>query len=151
MKTPPTIILRHRKENLKKCSLRGLESREDFLFLTYPQDSLPPLEGYCLLTIDAPVLTAEDASLGLLLVDATWRYAGMMCSRLPKLPARSLPKNLRTAYPRKQTACPEPEQGLASIEALFAAFLITARDPEGLLDNYHWREEFLRKNYAIAF
>jgi pre-rRNA-processing protein TSR3 len=31
----PTIILRHRRENLKKCSLRGLECRPDCLFFTY--------------------------------------------------------------------------------------------------------------------
>jgi pre-rRNA-processing protein TSR3 len=146
MKKLPTIVLRHRKENLKKCSLRGLESRKDFIFLTYPTDPLPPMEGYCVLSMDGPPLTKEDANLGLLLIDGTWRYAGVMGKQIPSLPTRSLPKLFRTAYPRYQTECPEPEWGLASIEALYAAYFITSRDTKGLLDNYYWKDEFLKKN-----
>jgi pre-rRNA-processing protein TSR3 len=147
MEKLPTVILRHRKENLKKCSLRGLETRKDFIFLTYPIDPLPPLEGYCVLSLDAPPLSEADKDLGLLLIDGTWKYAATMAKHIPSsLPVRSLPKLFRTAYPRYQTACPEPEWGLASIEALYAAFVLTARDPEGLLDHYYWKEEFLKLN-----
>ena len=140
-----TIILRHRKENLKKCSLRGLESRADCRFLTYPTDPLPDLSYYVILTMDAPLLTKSDHTHGLFLVDATWRYAAKMCENLPSGNRRSLPR-LRTAYPRYQTACPDPDSGLASIEALYAAYLLTGRDPEGLLDNYHWKDDFLKYN-----
>lgn len=145
----PTLILRHRKENLKKCSLRGLESRQDFRFFTYPKDPLPPLSGYILLTLGAPPLTLEDANFGLFLIDGTWRYAEKMFSQLPKphtfIP-RSLPDHFRTAYPRTQEGCRDPEKGLASIEALYAAYLITGRNCEGLLDHYHWKQKFLEKN-----
>lgn len=146
---PPTIILRHRKENLNKCSLKGLEERSDFLFFTYPNAELPNLLNYVLLTIDAPPLSSEDAKSGIFLIDGTWRYASLMYRQLPKpngLIYRSLPSQYKTAYPRRQLDCPDPERGLASIEALFAAYSILGRDTKGLLDNYHWKERFLELN-----
>jgi pre-rRNA-processing protein TSR3 len=145
----PTLILRHRKENLKKCSLRGLEERDDFHFVRYPCKTWPDLTGYCLLTIDAPLLSSEDREFGLFLIDGTWKYAQTMEKSIPKdtpLIKRSLPGHFRTAYPRYQTACSEPERGLASIEALYIAFLLTRRNYEGLLDHYHWKNEFLKMN-----
>ncbi|MBI5274736.1 MAG: DTW domain-containing protein [Chlamydiales bacterium] len=144
----PTIILRHRKENLKKCSLRGLEKREDFLFYTYPKDPLPSLDGYILLSMDGDPLSEKDHEHGLFLIDGTWNYADVMYKSLPnkeKLIKRSLPKNIYTAYPRKQTGCLDPERGLASIEALYAAYLLMGRDVDGLLDNYHWKDLFLKQ------
>jgi len=142
---PPTTILRHRRENLKKCSLRGLEPRADFRFFTYPGDPLPDLSGYVLLTLGAPELSEQDAGRGLFLIDGTWRYAAKMAAAIPKenLELRSLPAALRTAYPRQQNDCPDPERGLASIEALFAAYKILGRDTAGLLDNYYWKDHFL--------
>lgn len=147
---PPTLILRHRKENLKKCSLRGLEEQKGFDFYTYPlKTPLPNLHGYFLLTIDAPLLTKEDASLGLVLIDGTWRYAATMEKNVAGLPAirRRLPAHFATAYPRAQTGCLEPKSGLASIEALYLAYHILGRQTEGLLDHYHWKNEFLQKNH----
>jgi pre-rRNA-processing protein TSR3 len=146
---PTTIILRHRKENLKKCSLRGLEARQDMCFYTYPRDVLPTLSNYVLLTIDAPPLTREDADLGLFLIDGTWRHAEVMHRMLPNprtFRCRSIPSIYQTAYPRRQEDCPEPDKGLASVEALFIAYLLLERDPSRLLDDYHWREDFLNKN-----
>ncbi len=146
----PTIILRHRKENLKKCSLRGLESRADMQFFTYPKNSPGSLKNYILLDLNGPPLTKEDNSYGLFLIDGTWNYAKTMANSIKEpLVLRSLPSNLKTAYPRRQTSCDDPERGLASIEALFAAYHILGRDTTGLLDNYHWRDEFLRLNHSI--
>jgi pre-rRNA-processing protein TSR3 len=142
----PTIILRHRKENLKKCSLKGLETRSDLIFLTYPQDILPNLSSYILLTLNAPTLTIDDQEKGLFLVDATWRYADLIIKSLPNIEKRSLPSHFKTAYPRKQTSCSNPEVGLASIEALFLAHLITNKNTENLLSIYYWKEDFLLKN-----
>ncbi|MBB63870.1 MAG: hypothetical protein CMO81_02280 [Waddliaceae bacterium] len=149
---PKTIVWRHRKENLKKCSLRGLESQAGFAFFSYPNQTLPDLDGYILLTIDAPVLTKDDGDKGLLLLDGTWRYAEKMYKALPpsaKLIHRSLPPELRTAYPRKQDDCSEPERGLASVEALYAAYFLMGRSTGGLLDHYHWRDAFLEINKGI--
>lgn len=146
---PPTVILRHRRENLKKCSLRGLEQRSDFRFFTYPKDSLPCLSDYVLLTVDAAPLSSADAGLGLFILDGTWRYAETMyrwvAAKQPFV-YRSIPPDWRTAYPRRQPDCPDPEKGLASIEAIFAAYHILGRSTEGLLDGYHWREQFLELN-----
>lgn len=146
----PTIILRHRRENLKKCSLRGLEIRDDFWFFTYPRDSLPDLSNYILLDVEAPPLTQEDNDHGLFLLDATWRYAEKMNRYVENqgisIKKRSIPSRYRTAYPRKQDDCPNPECGLASIEALYVAFHILNRDTSGLLDNYHWKNQFLIEN-----
>lgn len=146
---PPTVVIRHRLENLKKCSLRGLETRADFIFLTYPYQELPDLTGYVILTLDAPPLSAEDSNLGLLIVDATWRYAAKMMKPLigqTQYLYRSLPDHYRTAYPRRQEDCPDPTRGLASIEAIYLSYQILGRDTRGLLDNYYWKEPFLELN-----
>jgi pre-rRNA-processing protein TSR3 len=142
----PTIVIRHRKERLKKCSLRGLEERKDFLFFTYPLKILPPLEEYVLLSSAAPqILSKNECDKGLLLLDATWKLAEKMEAGL-QIPERtirrSLPPEIETAYPRRQ----DERHGLASIEALYIAYLLTGRHTEGLLDNYYWKEHFLEKN-----
>lgn len=149
-----TFVLRHRKENLKKCSLRGLEIREDFRFETYPLApsiaEFPDLSHYILLDINAPPLGEEDNALGLFIIDATWRYAGLMAKQMEPLTKsmtkRSIPACYRTAYPRRQTDCPFPECGLASIEAIYVAYYILKRDVSGLLDHYYWKESFLKIN-----
>ncbi len=149
---PPTIVVRHRKENLKKCSLRGLETRSDFLFLTYPLKILPDLSSYFLLAMDAPLLSSEDAHAGVLLLDGTWRYAEKMEMNLPLpcfLKRRSLPKVLQTAYPRRQEDCPSPGYGLASIEALYATYRLLGRNAEDLLNHYYWKSAFLEKNASL--
>ncbi len=142
-----TVILRHRRENLKKCSLRGLEKRPDFRFFTYPQDILPNLHSYILLKQGAPPLTQADRDKGLFLIDGTWRLAAVMEKTVPQgLISRSLPEHFRTAYPRKQTSCPDPETGLATIEALYIAFFILGRPLDGLLDQYYWKDAFFQRN-----
>ncbi len=152
---PSTLILRHRKENLKKCSLRGLEARADFHFMTYPllnfQTPLPSLNSYLTLALDAPLLSAADASYGLFILDATWKHADKMLKFVKevsteKLILRRIPSQFVTAYPRRQEDCPEPTQGLASIEAIYISYVILGRDPKDLLTHYHWREAFLAKN-----
>jgi pre-rRNA-processing protein TSR3 len=147
---PPTVVLRHRKENVKKCSLRGLENRDDFIFYSYPTSVLPELNGYILLTMDGPPLTEQDQHLGLFILDATWRYAAQMerSLDLDKALPRSIPAQFRTAYPRYQTACPNPERGLASLEAIYVAYTILKRDISDLFTNYHWGADFLQLNEA---
>jgi len=145
----PTVILRHRKENLKKCSLRGLEGRSDCLFFRYPCKELPALDHYVLLDIEGEEIGPADRERGLFLIDATWRYAEQMNKNLilpDTVVRRCIPKHFRTAYPRVQTACALPDQGLASVEALFIAYALTGRPTDGLLDHYYWKEKFLKSN-----
>ncbi len=149
---PPTVVLRHRKENLKKCSLRGLESRDDFIFYTYPKDTVPQLNDYIYLVMDgAPEVSSADAHRGLFILDGTWRYAEVMARQIQQQTThcvrRTLPKHFRTAYPRKQEDCANPEQGLASVEAAYIAYHMMGRATDGLLDKYHWREAFLSANF----
>lgn len=149
---PPTVVLRHRRENLKKCSLRGLEGRDDFTFVTYPTGKLPSLEGYVMLALDGPTLSKEDSELGIFVLDATWRYAATMAQFVAKhtdLPQRSIPAGYQTAYPRRQEDCPDPNAGLASIEAIYIAYYLLGRPTTGLLDNYYWRNEFISKNQTL--
>ena len=147
---PPTLILRHRRENLKKCSLRGLENRSDLLFFSYPQERLPPLEGYILLTVDAPPLSIDDAKYGSLLLDGTSRYAETMkrnaLSHFTGL-KRSIPPLFQTAYPRRQLDCSDPTRGLASVEALYLSYHLLGRPTQGLLDSYYWKEIFYQRNH----
>lgn len=152
---PPTIILRHQRENLKKCSLRGFESRTDFKFYTYPKSVLPDLSGYVLLTLDAPVLSLQDSACGLFILDSTWRYAEKMLKFVDqaekneqKIVRRSLPSHFRTAYPRRQDDCKDPARGLASIEAIYLSYYLLGRDVSGLLDSYYWADQFLTMNIS---
>jgi len=149
---PPTCVLRHRRENLKKCSLRGIESRPDFAFFSYPNNKLPDISNYIMLDFKGPVISQADSHLGLFIVDATWRYAEKMVRFVDDqviLERRSLPSGFRTAYPRRQEDCSLPERGLASIEAVYIAYLLMGRDTEGLLENYHWKDEFLENNKGL--
>lgn len=142
-----TVILRHRRENLKKCSLTGLETRTDLKFYTYPIDILPDCSRHLLLKVGAPPLTLADCDRDLFLIDGTWRLAQIMEKQLPwKLEARSLPSGYKTAYPRRQNDCPDPESGLSSLEALYIAHRLLCRSTENLLDRYHWKEIFIRTN-----
>lgn len=148
----PTIIIRHRKENLKKCSLRGLEKKEDFLFYSYPNEisKLPDLSNYILLKMGAPEIKKSDNKKGLLLIDSTWKYLDKILKIIPEnIETRSLPKNYISAYPRKQTMCPDPKLGLASIEALYLAYMTLKKDTSDLLDNYFWKDKFLDINSLI--
>lgn len=142
-----TVILRHRRENLKKCSLSGLETHPELRFYTYPTDFLPNCSSFLLLKVGAPPLTFADAEKGLFLIDGTWKLAQVMEKQLPwKLEARSLPPGFKTAYPRRQTDCPDPQAGLSSVEALYIAHRILGRSTEKLLDRYHWKELFIEIN-----
>lgn len=145
-----TLILRHRKENLKKCSLRGLEGRPDLSFLRYPFKELPALDNYVMLVMDgAPLLSKNDADKGLFLLDSTWRYLPKMIASVEKITVpekRVLPGSFLTAYPRTQEDCEDPERGLSTLEALFISYKILGRSTEGLLDHYYWKDKFLSLN-----
>ena len=149
---PSTFIWRHRKENLKKCSLQGLQHREDISFFSYPNQALPPLNSYVILSPEASQsLSIKDQDKGLLILDATWRYAYTMKKNLPITPStcfRYLPETYQTAYPRKAPDCLTPSRNLASVEALFLSYYILERPVDGLLTHYYWKNNFLEKNFS---
>jgi len=142
---PPTIVVRHPKENPRKCSILPLRGREDLIFLGYPLKERPALEGYVRLAAEGPELSAADVDRGLLLLDGSWRWADAMIRDFADVPPRSL-RGFRTAYPRVSKHGTDPDNGLASVEALFLAYHILGRPTAGLLEDYRWREDFLRLN-----
>jgi pre-rRNA-processing protein TSR3 len=144
--TPPqTVIIRHPRESPQKCSILPLKGRPDVCILLHPVTKLPPLEGYIRLAADGPPLTEADCACGLLLLDSCWRRVGRMFKNVEHVPPRSL-YGYQTAYPRTSKLGTDPDNGLASVEALFLAYHILGRPTDGLLDHYHWAEEFLRLN-----
>jgi pre-rRNA-processing protein TSR3 len=142
---PPTVIVRHTRENPRKCSVLPLRDRADVILLNYPLTDRPPLESYVRLAADGPELSPADAESGLLLLDGSWRWAGKMTRDFLDVPPRSL-HGWHTAYPRISRLGTDPTNGLASVEALFAAYHILGRPTHGLLDHYLWAEEFLSAN-----
>ena len=146
MLPPITIIVRHPKENPKKCSVMPLQGRDDVQFLSYPVKQMPPLDGYIRLAADGPELSSADRNCGILLLDASWRWSESMTAEFAEVPPRSL-HGWRTAYPRISKRGTDPENGLASIEALYLAYHLLGRPTEGLFDEYRWRAAFLAMNH----
>jgi pre-rRNA-processing protein TSR3 len=143
--TPPTVIVRHPKENPRKCSVLPLRGRPDVVFLGYPMRDRPDLSGYVRLAAEGPPLTAADAAAGILLLDGSWRWAGAMERAFADVPPRSL-SGWKTAYPRVSKLGTDPGNGLASIEALYLAYHLLGRPTDGLLAHYRWAAEFLAAN-----
>ena len=81
---PPTIIVVHRRENRKKCSVEPLRERAGFIFWTYPDDGPESLDGYVRLGIGGPLLTEADSANGLLVIDGTSVVSP--CDACPKAP-----------------------------------------------------------------
>jgi rRNA small subunit aminocarboxypropyltransferase len=144
----PTIIIVHPKERRSKCTVLPLRGREGFVFWKHPRRG-PELTGeYVRLGFGGPEIGPDDAGRGLLILDGTWRLAAAMERDFADVPVRSLPE-LRTAYPRVSKTRDDPHGGLATIEALFAAYFLSGRETEGLLDEYHWADDFLEANRDV--
>lgn len=148
MEYPPTIIVVHERERRSKCSVEPLRGRPGFGFLGFPLKNPPDLRGYVRLALEGPLLGEADRGKGLLVLDATWRLVAAMESAFGSVPARRLPE-WRTAYPRVSKIGVDPEGGLATIEAIYAAHALLGRETAGLLDHYRWSREFLECNEKL--
>ncbi len=143
------LILRDPRESTKKCSLTPLRGMSGVRFVGYEPDRRVDAGKRILLHPDGEEITSADRGKPLLLIDCAWR-------RLPQLLAtvdgalehRRLP-NLITAYPRKSKQFEDPKQGLASIEALYAALVLLGEARPELLESYRWKDEFLGLNPSI--
>lgn len=142
---PITIVVRHPNERPQRCTIFPLRHRPDLLFLHYPAERYPDLSSYVRLAPDGMELSAADAEKGLLVLDGSWRWAGVMTKQFEDVPPRSL-HGIKTAYPRVSKVYQDPAEGLATAEALYAALRILGRPVVGLLDHYHWKDTFLRLN-----
>ena len=142
---PDTVIIRSVKEKSKKCSVLPLKGKPGIILLNYPFKKTLSLPNYIRLSAEGPPLSLADNDKGILLLDGSWRNAGNMERTFASIPPRSL-SQYKTAYPRTSKHGTDPENGLASIEALYVAYFILNRNPVGLLDHYHWKKEFLELN-----
>lgn len=143
---PETLaaIVRHYKERKSKCSVQPLVEDDRFAFVKFVPELQVEATGFTLLAVDAPALSPDDAGRPLLILDSTWRYLpAMERAILGNPPARSLPRELETAYARTSKIEDDPDGGLASIEALYAALRILGHRDDALLDDYFWRDPFL--------
>ncbi|MGE9294662.1 MAG: hypothetical protein ACQKBV_00025 [Puniceicoccales bacterium] len=140
----PIVIVRHPKERLSKCTLEPLRGRPGIDFHRATDAFRFDATGYTLLALDAPELSPADAGRPLLLLDSTWRLLPQLMEKIDGKPIhRTLPGNVRTAYPRVSKIAEDPLGGLASIEALYLAKKLIGEDDPSLLDHYYWREQFL--------
>lgn len=145
---PETIFVVHPKEKRSKCSVEPFRGQAGFIFWKYPHRGELPVDNYVRLAIDAPLLSPADADKGLLILDGTWRLAGKMEEQYADVTQRGL-ANWQTAYPRKSKLFEDPVEGLATVEALFAAYTQMGRPTDGILDSYHWGDEFLELNAEL--
>ena len=145
---PTTIIVVHRAEKRSKCSVEPLRKTGEFIFWRHPKRGVEPVEGYVRLGLGGPQLSLEDRERGLLLLDGSWRWAAKMEKSYTDVPVRSLGP-WQTAYPRQSRVFEDPAEGLATIEALYAALCQMGRRSDGLLASYYWGDEFLRKNREL--
>lgn len=136
----------HGKENPKKCTVEPLRGRVDFVYCDVAAIDRLDLAGYVRLGMTGgPRLGVHDAGRGLLILDGTWRHVARLEAKVAGVPVRTLPE-LSTAYPRASKVFADPAAGLATIEAIYAAYRILDRPTQGLLDQYRWAERFLELN-----
>ena len=143
---PSVLILVRRGEDRAKCTIQPLRGTPGLDFLPYPLRQKPDLSHHLLLAPGAPPLTPADVGRPLLLLDANWRHAAKMRKAVEPFEARSIPPGWKTAYPRRSKIHDDPDDGLATVEALFAALCILGRRDDSLLRFYPWRDAFLELN-----
>ncbi len=142
------LILRDPRESVRKCSLTPLHRAEldDVRFVRFHPDKTIDGGGRVLLDPEGDEITEEDRGFGLVLIDCCWRrLPRLRQSLVGELRPRRLPP-LVTAYPRRSFKFDDPDAGLASIEALYAATVLLGEPRPELLTGYHFADEFLRLN-----
>lgn len=151
MRMITTTIIRHPRERRSKCSLTPLEGRADLVFQRARSNWKFQAEGFIVLGLDAPQLSTADAVRPLLLLDSTWRLLPDLEACLMGEPDRRSLPSVQTAYPRASKLVPDPLGGLASVEALYLAWLLIGKRDESLLEDYYWRDEFLKNLKAVGY
>ncbi len=143
----PTVIIVHPKERRSKCTIAPLRGDPRLVFCKHPRRPLD-LSRYVRLGMNGPMLGSADAGSGLLILDGTWRWVEQMTPNVAEVPVRTLPK-LVTAYPRTSKVFDDPDAGLATVEALYAAHQLLGRETSGLLAHYPFATEFLARNRDV--
>ncbi len=143
------LILRDPRESPKKCSLIPLRGTPGVEFVTYEGDRTLDAAGRVLLDPDGDLISDADRGLPLLVLDSSWRRLPKLAKTITGEPIRRRLPPLVTAYPRRSKGFEDPSEGLASVEALYAALVLLGHENiEYLLDNYMWKQDFLESNAA---
>lgn len=150
-------VLVDRVESRKKCTILPLDDRPDFVIKRFSRGKpLPPITADLFLHLQGAPLDelaragalAGVRSLGLL--DCQWGRCEAILREgravLPRL-AR-IPEGFESAYPRQSRSGLDPDDGLASIEALFVAAAFLGHWDVTLLREYHFGDAFLVANRA---
>ncbi len=140
------LILRDPRESARKCSLTPLRGREGVRFVEYHPERRIQAQGRLLLHPEGELLSEADGELVLFLIDCSWGRLPSLLATVEGEPVRRRLPRLETAYPRKSRTFEDPDQGLASIEALYACLALMGRPRPELLDGYHFAERFLELN-----
>lgn len=148
-------VLVDKGETPNKCTILPLAYRRDLSIVRFERGvPIPPLAGRIFLHPDGESLETipREAGAGdgilLSLVDSLWRRLDQIVALierpLPRL--AKIPPGFRTSYPRRNKKNMDPEDGLATIEALFLGAAFLGRWDETLLEQYHFAQEFLDIN-----
>ena len=138
--------MRDPREPSKKCSLTPLRGMDGVRFISLRGGRRVDAGRRIWLHPDGEPLTDADRGLDLLLVDCAWRKLPTLSKVIDgDLVRRRLPA-LVTAYPRRSKVAVDPQDGLASIEALYAAVALLEGPRPELLASYHWAADFLAAN-----
>lgn len=143
------LIVRDPREAPQKCSLMPLAGLAGLEFVRYRRGLELDVGTRVLLDPEGAELGPADRGLGLLLLDSSWRHLPELRRAVRgDLRPRRLPP-LETAYPRKSKVFADPSNGLASVEALYAAVCLLDRPRPELLTHYRWAAEFLARNASL--
>jgi pre-rRNA-processing protein TSR3 len=157
------FIVQDYRENRSKCTALPLKVLQgfDFLRLPPPRAGETPAEipgGVWLLVDGSPLERSDRDHLGgdgrVVLFDATWARLEALRRRVRPPPGarpqiRSLPADLRTAYPRRSKVYTDPAGGLASVEAIFSATVVLGDPRLEVLAGYRWARKFLEINRRV--
>lgn len=142
-------IIKDYKENSKKCSVLPLQHKEGFTFVSRDFVDDYDFTGMTLLHPEGEPVKKLSKDEKLLVVDSNWRKARKMYKRLeqkyPNMKKISV-TGFVSGYPWKKG---RPENGLCSIEALFAAFLLAGIRNESLFENYRYKDRFFELNKEV--
>jgi ribosome biogenesis protein Tsr3 len=140
------LVVHDLREPAKKCSLTPLRGMEGIRFEPVHGGKRVDAGRRIWLHPDGDELSSADRGIGVLLIDCVWRRVGALSKLIDgDLIKRRLPA-LVTAYPRRSKLTPDPEWGLASVEALYAVLAILDAPRPELLKGYRWAGEFLAAN-----
>jgi pre-rRNA-processing protein TSR3 len=140
------LIVHDLREPAKKCSVTPLRGMEGVRFAPVHGGKRVDAGRRIWLHPDGEELGPTDRGLGLLLIDCTWRRVATLAKHIDgELLPRRLPA-LMTAYPRRSKLVRDPDGGLASVEALYAALAILDGPRPEILTGYRWAAEFLAAN-----